>query len=1095
MFQKTITLVLCLLLALSPVFSQKKKQADKHDAKTEDTLSLEDISLSGLSFRSIGPAVTGGRVIDIEVNPNDHSEYFVASGHGSLWKTTNNGVTFSPAFDGQSSFAIGSVTMDPTNPNVVWVGTGENNAQANVIYGDGIYKSEDGGKTWENKGLKESQHIGGIVVDPNDPDIVLVAAYGPQRESGGERGVYRTQDGGETWEHVLNISEHTGCWQIHMDPRYLNIIYAVAHQRQRRLYTGVYGGPESGIYRSTDGGTTWEKLKGGLPTESVGRIGLAISPVDPDIVYAVVEAAENQGFYKSTDRGSSWTKQSSYVTSYGFYLQKIVCDPVEVDRVYALDIFMQVTEDGGKTWKNAGEKYKHVDNHTLWIDPDDNRHLLSGCDGGVYETFDRCENWLFKANIPITEIYKVTVDNAKPFYNVYIGTQDNNSLGGPSRTINSGGISNADWVFTWGGDGFETQVDWKDPNILYSQSQFGGLVRFDKRTGERLYIKPYEEGDTAYRFDWDAALLLSSHDNHRLYFAGNILLRSDDQGSTWEEISGDLTRGFPKEMLPLMGRTWSIDELARIGSMAQIVTIAESQLDENILYTGSGDGLIHYTHDGGQTWSKGKAPGLPEYARVHHIVASHHDKNVAYAACQNFLAGDFKPYLFKTSDGGATWKNISSNLPERGSTYTVGEDHEDPDLLFVGTQFGIFVSNTPEFHWLKLSAGLPTATVMDLDLQRHENDLVVSTFGRGVYILDDYSPLRSLDTALIRNEVALLPVPDAEMFVEADPFGFPGVGFQGSAYYVAPNPEVGAVFTWYVREKPKTLKEQRREKEKKLVKEDGVIKYPSYERLKNESEEIEPYLLFTVRDADGNIVRRMKKDVSAGVQRIIWDFKTSPPAPVSLEAFDNSIPWASPDLGYMVVPGEYSVSLSMFDGDTLKEIADPQIFECKPLHERDLTQEEITFLESFNRKVYELSRAMSGVDAHRSHLADNLPYLKKATMGAPDAPASIHVRLLEIEQALDDLNKTINGDNLRSKFEGASPTSLKDRVDLITGSLWSTTATPTSTFERAYDEAAANFEEVMDELKQIEAQISKVEDQLEESGAPYTPGRFPVWRR
>ncbi|MDX1410178.1 MAG: glycosyl hydrolase, partial [Saprospiraceae bacterium] len=358
----------------------------------------------------------------------------------------------------------GAVTIDPTNPHVVWVGTGENNAQSNVIPGDGVYKSTDGGKSWSNKGLKESEHIGGIVINPENPDVVFVAAYGPHRRSGGDVGVFRTTDGGASWQNVLRISEHTGCWEVHMDPRDPDVVYAVAHQRQKNLFTGVYGGPESGIHKTVDGGDTWSKLGGGLPTEDVGRIGMDISPANPDVLYAVVDAkkASDKGFYKSTDRGASWSKQSSYVTAYPFYMQKIYCDPDNVDLIYGMDLLLQVSRDGGKTFSNLGTQYKHVDEHVLWIDPANTAHMLSGCDGGLYETHDAGATWAFHDNIPITEIYKVTADNRKPFYYVYIGTQDNNSLGGPSQTINSSGIANRDWFFTWGGDGFETQVDWKD---------------------------------------------------------------------------------------------------------------------------------------------------------------------------------------------------------------------------------------------------------------------------------------------------------------------------------------------------------------------------------------------------------------------------------------------------------------------------------------------------------------------------------------------------------------------------------------------------------------------------------------------------------
>ena len=693
----SISIIFVLLLSLITP-AQKNFEPD----------SLKNISLAGLSFRSIGPAVTGGRVIGTAVNPFNLSEYYIASGHGSLWKTVNNGITFSPIFDHNKSYAIGSVEIDPTNPNVVWVGTGENQNQNNVIYGDGIYKSEDGGKSWKNMGLGTSEHIGGIAIDPQNSMIVYAAAYGSLRNPGGDRGIFKTTDGGKTWENVLRISEYTGCFEIHMDPRYSNILYATAHQRMRNLYTGVYGGPESGIYRSLDNGVTWEKLTKGLPSENVGRIGMSISLVNPDVLYAIIEATdEDKGVYKSVDRGASWTKQSSYMSSYPFYFQKLYCDTKDVNRVYSDDVFIQVTIDGGKTWKNLGDNLKHVDNHSIWVDPDNNEHLIAGCDGGVYETYDQAKNWDFKANIPIAEIYKITTDNAEPFYNVYIGTQDNNSLGGPSRTISSAGILNQDWLFTNGGDGFQTQVDWKDPNIIYAQSQNGGLVRFDKKSGENLYIQPQNFSDSVYRFDWDAALLISKFDNKRLYMGCNKLLRTDDQGSTWKEISPDLTRGVPTEMQKLMGQSWSIDQLARKSSMAQIVTIAESPLDENILFVGSGDGLIHFTIDGGTKWKRSVIKNLPEYARINKIIASNFNKLVAYAACQNMMGGDYKPYIYKTTDGGNSWITINKNLPQKGSTYSIAEDNEDPNLLFLGTQFGVYFTNNSGDEWIPLNSGMP----------------------------------------------------------------------------------------------------------------------------------------------------------------------------------------------------------------------------------------------------------------------------------------------------------------------------------------------------------------------------------------------------
>ncbi len=1073
------------------VFTMNLSAQDKSDPSKPD--SLKNIALSGLSFRSIGPAVTGGRVIALAVNPFDHSEYFVGSGHGSLWKTTNNGTTFSPTFDNQNSYAIGAIAIDPTNPNVVWVGTGENNNQNNVIYGDGVYKSEDGGSSWKNMGLKESRQIGGIVVDPKDGNIVYVAAYGPSRIAGGDRGIFKTTDGGKTWNNVLFISKYTGCFEVHMDPRYSNILYASAHQRMRNLYTGVYGGPESGIYRSTDSGTTWEKMKKGLPDADMGRIGIAISPVNPDILYTIIEAAKDGGVYKSTDRGFSWAKQSSYVSSFPFYFQKLFCDTKDVDRVYSMDVFMQVTIDGGKTWANLGEDKKHVDNHFLWIDPDDNQHLIDGCDGGVYDTYDQGKSWDFKSNIPIAEIYKVTTDNDTPFYNVYAGSQDNNSFGGPSRTTNSAGITNQDWYFTCSGDGFQTQVDWKDPNIIYSESQWGGLVRFDKKSGEILYIKPVDFADTAYRFDWDAALLISKYDNKRLYFGANKLFRTDDQGSTWKIISPDLTRGVPKEMQNLMDRSWSIDDLARKSAMAQISSIAESPIDENILFTGSVDGLIYHTTNGGKNWAKASTPGLPEYATISEITASHFDKNVAYAACENFVAGDFKPYLYKTTDGGSSWFLFNGNLPDEGSTYTLAEDNVDKDLLFLGTQFGVYFTVDGGKEWIKLKNGIPTEMVMSLTIQSRENDLVVSTFGRGIYILDDYTPLRYMSKETLKKEAHIFPIKDALMFIEAYPLGQPG--FHGANFYTAPNPKIGAVFTYYLKDDIKTLKEKRRDEEKEKQKKKENIKYPAYNTLLSETEEPKPYLLFTVTNEQGDVIRKIKAEPKKGVNRLVWDFRYNPFTPVSLKPFDTSNPFIEPDLGYMVVPGKYKVSLSKFQDGKFTELVPPQEFVCRSLNNTTLPVNDRQALDKFNKKVAELTRAISGADEYRKSLDEKIKYFKKAVIDGAGVPDELYNTVIKIQKELDDFNRKLNGDPLIVQYEGGSPTSVKQRVDIVTSALWNTTAAPTTTYIQSYEAAANQFGGLLTKLKSIDGEVKTLESKLEKYGAPYTPGRFPEWKK
>lgn len=1071
--------------------------AGKGKAAEPAQSALAKASLGGLSFRSIGPAVTGGRVVALAVNPRDHAEYFVGAGNGSLFKTTTGGVTFEPVFDGESSFSIGAVTMDPSDPHTVWVGTGENNAQSYVVPGDGVYKSEDGGKSWTNKGLKESQQIGAIVVHPKQSNTVWVAAYGPHRGSGGERGVFKTTDGGKTWTNVLHPSDHTGCWELHMDPRDPDVLYAVAHQRQRYLSTAIMGGDESGIYKTTDGGTTWNRLTNGLPQKMVGRIGMAVSPVDPDRLFAVVEAKEkkDRGTYASTDAGASWTRVGDYVSTYPNYCQKVYCDPSNVNRLIAMDMFNQVSTDGGKSWSRLGEDLKHVDNHVLWIDPKQPRHMLSGCDGGLYETFDAGSTWQFHGNLPLCEIYKVAVDDVKPFYNVYVGTQDNNSLYGPSRTLNSSGITNADWMFTLGGDGFQSQPDWADPNTVYSQAQFGDIARFDKKTGERLGLKGFEPmGQPAYRYGWDTPLVVSRHDHKRLYQGANRVLRSDDRGETWREISPDLTRGVPKELHRLMGRSWSIDELATKSDFAYLTAFAESPLDEKHLYAGSGDGLVHYTTDGGATWLPGVLPGLPQFARVHQIAASPTNANVAYAACNNFFANDFAPYLYKTVDGGAHWTAISANLPARGPTWTVAVDEVNADLLFVGTMNGVYVSNTPQPDWVKLSSGMPAAAeVMDLTIQRSKHDLVVSTYGRGVFILDDYTPLRELSAKTLAEPAALFPMNDAPMYMLADPLGFPGLGFQGAGFYSAPNPEVGATITYYVKDEYKSLKKQRNEAEKKLRDANQPIPYPTYEQLQREDSEVEPFLLFTINDADGRLVRKIKKPIKAGVQRLVWDFRTSPTGPIALSPPSETAPWDTPDRGYMLPPGNYQVTMQRYDNGKLTVLGTPRTVKCEPLKLATIPAADQAALRAFNEKVASLARAISAADAHRGSLAEALPYLEAAAMSVRDVATNELAEVTAIKQGLKKVNQQLTGDNILVRYESQARMSLKGRTDLIIGSLWNTTAAPTGTYRRAYDEARTSFGTVYNDLRALHQRTQALEDRLEKLGAPYTPGRMPVW--
>lgn len=1090
---KTILLAFILFIS-ADALAQKKT-----DSKPKGPDSLKNISLSGLSFRSVGPAITSGRIADIAVNPNNHSEYYVAAAAGGVWKTSNAGITFNPVFDGEGSYSIGCMTIDPNNTNVIWVGSGENNNQRVVAYGDGVYKSEDGGKSWKNMGLKNSEHIGRISVDPTNSDIVYVAAYGPLWKSGGERGIYKTTDGGKTWKEVLHVSENTGFNEVMVDPRFPNIVYAAAHQRQRKVFTYIGGGPESALYKSTDSGKTWNKMMTGIPGGDLGRIGLNYSPVNPDVLYAVVEAGDGKGgIFKSADRGASWEKQSGYSTS-GNYYQKIYCDPKDVNKIFIINTYMGVSTDGGKNVSILGEKSKHIDNHVIWIDPSNTNHFLVGCDGGVYESYDAAENWSFKANLPVTQFYKAATDNAFPFYNIHGGTQDNFSIGGPSRTSSANGIMNSDWFFTSIGDGFETQVDQSNPDIIYAEAQYGALTRYDRKSGEFLYIQPQEEeGEAASRWNWDAPLHISKYDNKRLYFGSNKLFRTDDRGNTWQRISGDLSRQIDRNKLEVMGKVWSVDAIAKNGSTdvyGQTTTIAESQFDENTIYVGTDDGLIQITNDGGKTWSKvDNIPGVPERTYVNQIITSQHDKNVAYVTFNHHRYGDFHPYIYKTTDGGKTWKPIQHNLPERGTAYTIAEDHVNANLLFAGTEFGFYFSVDGGGEWIPLTNGLPTIAVKDIAIQKRENDIVLATFGRGFYVLDDYTALRNFKKEDLTKTAIIYPVKDALMYIETLPLGVRGKGFQGESFFTTPNPKVGAAFTYYLKDDIKTIKEKRREAEKEKIKKGEAPYYPSLDSLRLEDEQSAPHLLFTVTDEDGNVVRRIKAPAKKGLKRIVWDFRYAPFGPVDLSQFDESFVFSSQEEGYMALPGNYKVSLSKFEDGQYSELVAAVPFKTITLNNATLPATDKKALEEFSKKVGELRRVSAATDEYMQELVNKIKYIKQAIIETPKQSTSLSKTINDLEKRLTDVNTKLNGDATLTRREFEALPSINARIGSIAGALWSTTAAPTATFINSLSIAEKQFTPVYNEVKAIGIAIANMELELEKNKAPYTPGRLPVWK-
>jgi photosystem II stability/assembly factor-like uncharacterized protein len=1074
-----VVAAICVIGAVQPLFAQ----------------SASENPFAGLRARSIGPAVTSGRVMSIAVDPSNKATFYVGAASGGVWKTVNGGASFQPVFDTQGSFSIGWVTVDPKHPNVVWVGTGERNSQRSVAYGDGVYKSEDGGRSWANVGLKESQHIGRIVVNPKDSDTVYVAAQGPLWNAGGDRGLYKTTDGGKTWNQVLKISDNTGVSDVVLDPRNPDVVVASAYQRRRHFFTMINGGPESAIHRSTDGGKTWKKVTTGLPDEELGRIGLAISPVNPDVLYANVEAANSKGgLFRSSDNGVTWEKRSDYNQG-SMYYGDIFADPVDVDRTYIPDVIFQVSDDGGKTTHSLGQRNMHVDNHIIWVDPDDTNHMMIGNDGGLYRSFDRAATWTFFENLPLAQYYDVDVDNSAPFYYVYGGLQDNNSLGGPSRTRSEHGILNQDWFVTQGGDGFVSRVDPEDPDTIYAELQHGVIVRYDKRTDQRIGIQPQEEkGGTPLRWNWDSPFIISPHAHTRLYFGAQVLYRSDDRGNSWKIVSPDLTRQIDRNTLQVMGKVWGPDAVAKNTSTAlygNISAIAESPKKEGLLYVGTDDGLIQVSEDGGGHWRKiDKLPGVPSDAYVARLRGSQHDAATVYAAIENHQNGDFAPYLLKSSDTGKTWTSIAGDLPARGSVYAIAEDPVDPRLLFAGTEFAAYFSRDGGQHWTKIG-GLPTIAVREIAIQKRENDLVLGTFGRGVYVVDDYSPLRSTSTETAT--ATLYPVRDTIVFVPTMRYGMPGKGFQGEMLYSAPNPPYGAVVSYRLKDAIKTLKQKRVDAEKDAEKAGRPIRYPTADELRAEADEEAPTILVTISGADNAPVRVLTGPVEKGLQRVAWDLRA--PAhqlPPNRPRGELDELFGDPLVGPYVMPGRYTVALSQRVGGVVTPLAGPVSFNVALDPQASQQSSEQAARWQFAEKLQALRRDIAGSLELGNSTTPRLTAIVKALDATPAAPRQLHDQARALQRQLTAILVELQGDRRLGSRSVALPVAISERVNTISGELQRTLSKQTATHEQQYQIASELFAVQRAKLKTlVETDVPAIEKELDRLGAPYTPGRIP----
>ncbi len=1069
------------LFLLLFLFSAASSIAEENKSK------LNSSTLSGLKFRSIGPAQTSGRVIDFAVHPKDFNTFYVAFASGGVWKTTNKGTTFTPVFDNENSYSIATVRIDPNNHNVVWVGSGENNSQRAVSYGDGVYKSCDGGKTWKNMGLKKSEHIGDMLIDPRNSDVVYVASQGPLWNAGGERGLFKTTDGGVTWNNILEISENTGVSDIDFDPRNPDVIYAVAYQRRRHVFTLINGGPESALYKSTDAGKTWNKLSNGFPGGELGRIGIAVSPANPDVVYAIVEAdGEVGGLYKSTDRGASWNKMNNHKTSSAQYYQELVADPKDPDVVYLPETYTRYSIDGGKTFNVLPVSNRHVDDHALWINPCNTQHLLIGGDGGVYESYDRGATWRFFENLPTIQFYRVAVDYDKPFYNVYAGTQDNNTLAGPSRTAWEAGIMNQDWSFPVGGDGFEPACDPKDPNTAYAQSQYGGLVRYNRLNGEITSIKPMPEEGEELRWNWNAPILISPHDNKTLYFAANKLFKSTDRGTTWNKVSEDLTAQIDRNQLEVMGKVWHSEAVAKNGSTSlygNIVSLDESPVKAGLLYVGTDDGLLQVSDNDGGSWTKYSSfPGVPANTYVSDVVADLFDENTVYISFDNRKRGDFKPYVLKSNDKGKTWTSIAANLPQDQTVHALIQDHVDKNLLFAGTEKGIYFTADGGKEWIQLKAGIPTISVRDIEIQRRENDLVLATFGRGIYVLDDYSPLRKTDIIKNEKKAEILPVRDAALYI---PNTTKGKNWHGDTFYKADNPPFGAEITYYINEAPKSKKALRKDAEGKL-KDGEKLKYPSFDELRAEDLEESAYLLFSISDDQGNHIRNIKAPYKAGLNRVVWDLKYADASPITSKTDPNSIE----GVHALVLPGKYTVSMKEVIDGKVNDLASAAEINVKLLANYGTPETEYKENIAFRRTIQSLQQEVFGFDKVLAEANDKVKAMKNAVLKTAGVEAKILEDIRAIQYKLDDIDVVLSGNNSIKNRNGNQTASIKERLDDIMWSVWYSTATPTTTSKDSYKVAEKQLKEIKSQLAQLEStQISKVAKALDAAGAPWYEGK------
>ncbi len=1068
-----------LLVSCAILFSSVDSIAQKKKEKKKDESPITS-ALNSFKFRSVGPAFMSGRIADIAIDETNENVWYVAVGSGGVWKTENAGTTWNPIADNMPFYSTGCITIDPSNNSSIWLGTGENVGGRHVGIGHGVYHSSDAGKSWKNMGLKNSEHISKIIVHPNNPNVIWIAAQGPLWSSGGDRGLFKSVDGGKTWENKLEINEWTGVTDLVINPENPNILYLASWQRHRNVAALMDGGPGTALYKSVDAGENWKKINNGLPGSNMGKIGLAISPMQPNILYAAIELDRREGaVYKSVDSGGSWKKMSETVSggTGPHYYQELVASPHVFDKIYLMNVRVLVSENGGKDFYTMKERKKHSDNHSLTFKADDPNYMLIGTDGGIYESFDNSKSWKFVGNLPLTQFYKLAVDDAEPFYNIYGGTQDNNTQGGPSRTFKNNGISNADWYVVLGGDGHQPATEPGNPDIIYAQSQEGFIHRIDMTNREVVNIRPQEDIDEPYeRFNWDAPILVSHHNPKKIYFGSQRVWVSENRGDSWNAISGDLTKNEERFSLPIMGGMQSFDNAWDVYAMSTyntITSLSESALDENILYVGTDDGIIQHTKDGGKNWTKltvDKLPGTPKSAFVNDIKADLHDKSTAYVVLDNHKFGDYKPYLFMTEDGGKNWKSITKGLPEGTLLWRIVQDHVNPNLLFLGTEYGVYVSLNKGKSWDKFSAGLPTISVRDLAIQKRENDLVLATFGRSFYVLDDYSALRDFDDELMKKDGYIFKPRKALQYNQI----YGGTSSDGGQTYYAKNPAYGANIKFYIKDAPKSLKQKRKKAEKENM------DFVGWDALDKEKNEQKNQSILVIKNKNGDIVSKISNPLKKGINNVNWSLSSSIPTTVK----SGSKSRYSSGVYTQAKEGKYDLFLYTRINGVVSEVAGPVELEVEKIRSGTLQNPLSDQHDKYYKKLAETFTKVELLEHKIEKASDRVDTYQSVLIGLKNDISKSSKLVFDLVEMKNKLERKIGGSESKKEVGEKDNLTIYDRLWSARGGWYPNSYGPTALHMRSYDIAKKMLDRLEPEISDYLSKVDEVGKILEEAGAP-----------